>query len=38
MEMCDRKYMIVDKSTFGSSQNDQNMPQKNQREKYFFVR
>ena len=27
MEMRDRKYMFGDKSTFGSSQNGQNMPQ-----------
>ena len=28
MEMCDRKYMFGDKSSFGSSQNDQNMSKK----------
>ena len=32
MEMCDRKYMFGDKSTFGSSQNCQNMPKKGQQE------
>ena len=36
MEMCDRKYMIGDKSTFGSSQNGQNKPKKGQ-EKIIFV-
>ena len=30
--MCARKYMLVDKSTFGS----QNMPKKCQQEKIFF--
>ena len=35
-EMCDRKYMFVDKSTFGSSQNGQNMPKKGKQEKIFF--
>ena len=33
MEMCDRKYMFGDKSTFGLSQNGQNMPKKGQQEK-----
>ena len=28
MELCDRKNMFGDKSTFGSSQNGQNMPKK----------
>ena len=36
MEMCDRKYMFGDKSTFGSSQNGQNMPKKGQQEEIFF--
>ena len=37
MEMCDRKCMFGDKSTFGSeSQNGQNMPKKGQREKIYF--
>ena len=36
MEMCDRKNMFGDKSTFGSSQNGQNMPKKGQQEKIFF--
>ena len=36
MEMCDRKYMFVDKSTFGSSQNGKKMPKKGQQEKIFF--
>ena len=36
MEMCDRKYIFGDKSTFGSSQNGQNMPKKGQQEKIFF--
>ena len=35
--MCDRKYMFDDNSTFGSSQNGQNMPKKGQQEKIFFV-
>ena len=35
--MCDRKYMFGDKSTFGSSQNGQNMPKKGQQEKIFFL-
>ena len=34
--MCDRKYMFVDKSSFGSSYNDQNMPKKGQQEKNIF--
>ena len=37
MEMCVRKYMLGDKSTFGSSQNGQNMPEKVNKKKYFFV-
>ena len=38
MEMCDRKYMFAfgEKSTFGSSQNGQNMPKKGQQEKIIF--
>ena len=36
MEMCDRKYMFGDKSTFGSNQNGQNMPKKGQQEFFFF--
>ena len=48
MEICDRKYMFGDKSTFGheravfpyvpfgSSQNGQNMPKKGQQEKIYF--
>ena len=36
MEMCDRKYMSGDKSTYGSSQNGQNMPKKGYQEKIFF--
>ena len=28
--MCDRKYIFEEQSTFGSSQNDQNMPKKGQ--------
>ena len=35
MEMCDRKYVFGDKSTFGSSQNGQNMHKKGQQEKIF---
>ena len=35
MEMCDEKYMFGYKSTFGSSQNGQNMPKKGQQEKIF---
>ena len=38
MEICDRKYMFGDKSTFGSSQNGQNMPKKGQQEKIFCTR
>ena len=34
--MCDKKYMFGDKSTFGLSQNGQNMPNKGQQEKTFF--
>ena len=34
--MCDRKIMFGDKSTFGSSQNGQDMPKKGQQEKMFF--
>ena len=37
MEMCARKYIFGDKSTFGSSQNGQNMPKKVNNKKYFFV-
>ena len=37
MEMCDGKYMLGDKSTFGSSQNGQNIPKKFNKKKYFFV-
>ena len=37
MEVCDRKYMFGDKSTFGSSLNGQNIPKKGQQEKIFFV-
>ena len=33
--MCDRIYMFGDKSTFGSSQNGQNMPKKGQQEKIY---
>ena len=33
MEMCYRMYMFGNKSTFGSSQNGQNMPKKD----LFFV-
>ena len=33
MDMCDRKFMFGDKSTFGSSQNGQNMPKKDQQVK-----
>ena len=36
MEICARKCMFGDKSTFGSSYNGQNMPQKGQQEKIFF--
>ena len=36
MEMCDRKYMFGDKSTFGSSQNGQNMPKKGQQEQILL--
>ena len=36
MEICARNYMFDDKSTFGSSQNDQNMPKKGQQEKIFI--
>ena len=36
MEMRDRKYMFCDKSTFGSSQNGQNIPKKGQKEKICF--
>ena len=36
MEMCDRKNMFDDKSTFGSSQKGQNMPKTGQQEKIFF--
>ena len=32
MEICDRKYMFLDKSTFGSSSDGQNMPKKGQQE------
>ena len=35
MEMCDRKYMIGDKSTFGSKQNGLDMPKKCQQEFFF---
>ena len=35
MEICDRKCMFGDKSTFGSSYIDQHMPKKNQQEKIF---
>ena len=35
MEMCARKYMFGDESTFGSSQNGQNMPKKGQQEFFF---
>ena len=35
MKMCDRKYMFGDMSTFGSSQNGQNMPKKGQQEFFF---
>ena len=34
--MCDRKYMFGDKSTFGPSQNSQNIHKKGQQEKIFF--
>ena len=34
--MCDIKYMFGDQSTFGSSQNGQNMPKKGQQEKILF--
>ena len=38
MEMGDRKqYMFGDKSTFGSSQNGQNMPKKGQQERKKFA-
>ena len=36
MEMCDRKYLFVDKSTFGSSQNGQNISKIGQQEKIFL--
>ena len=36
MEICDRKYMFGDKSTFGSNQNGPNMPKKGQQEKIFL--
>ena len=36
MEICDRKCMFGDKTTFGSSQNGQNMPKKGQQAKIFF--
>ena len=35
--MCARKNMFGDKSTFGSSQNGQNMPKKVIMKKYFFL-
>ena len=34
--MFDNEYMFGDKSTFGSSQDGQNMPKKGQQEKIFF--
>ena len=34
MEMGERKFMFGDKSTFGSSQNGQNMPKKGKKEIY----
>ena len=37
MEMCDRKYMFGDKSTFGTIQNGQDVPPKKLKKKYFFV-
>ena len=37
MEMCDRKYMFGEKSAFGSSQNDQNMPKKGSTRKNIFL-
>ena len=37
MEICDRKYMFGDKSTFVSSYNGQNMPKKGQQENFFFL-
>ena len=37
MKMCDRNYMFADKSSFGSSQNGQNIPKKGQQEKLFFI-
>ena len=36
MEICERKNMFGDKSTFGSSWNGQNMPKKGQQEKIFL--
>ena len=36
MELCAKKYIFGDKSTFGKSQNGQNMPKKGQQEKVFF--
>ena len=35
--MCDRKYMFVDKSTFCTSKNGQNIPKKRQQEKNIFL-
>ena len=35
--MCDRKYVFGYKSTFGSSQNGQDMPKTGQQEKIFFL-
>ena len=37
MEMCDRKYMFGDQSTFGSNWNGQNMPKNGQKKKYLLV-
>ena len=37
MEICHRKYMFGDKSTFGSSLNGQNMPEKIMQEEKKFV-
>ena len=36
--MCDRKYMFGDKSTFGSSQNSQNIPKKCQQDFFLYIK
>ena len=38
MEMCARKYMFGDESTFGSSQNGQNMPKKVNKNFFLYIK